>query len=676
MNEKYEEIDEKLILKEDAKLYRDLKEAYDYNYSILNDENLDNTLPIEQIKLEMDNALNQIKDLEKKSYLQMDFIEYNNKLLISDYYEEYINLKKQRDEIYKVIDDNAEYGYTPEMLESDKKALSDIEAKLEKIEALSKSNLHIKEYDGKYLLEKDLEEYKNLIEERERAYDALNDNAEYGYTPEMLEEDKKHLEDIETRIKNMEDLGQKSYNTLNPETPKKHTEDSNESSTDENSDNFEPTGDDLKDLFNITKQALVEGIDPEQKENILQQLDEIIDKIFERDEKIFEDKLAELNTVESKIDLIDKREEQIKNYSELYTSNNPNRDSMLKDRYEQIKIKLDNKYREIKAKGEYCFKNSLKIKESMEYINNTIRNDSIKNEKFNKLLDSLIEARQTNNAEKISNFNNELDNFVHNFNLNKDKLLPYMEAYADVNKNKKIKKEEPTHTIPPTNKKRRKVIKKEKGIKGWFKSYPKLKWLAIGLAVTATLPLTSVVLMQIFSGGWLIAQHLPVIGEGLGSVFHGLNVGLSKIALGGGFKYAAATGEYLKGGIAGAEALYTAASAKCMTALAALAGATPIAKKIADKIVNKREKKKQQLKEKEAKKESTGNNNIIEEEQEKVQETEPVISEKSNENGNPSVEEYNRLKQELEELKKYLENLGLDPQSANLNPEEEVSMKK
>lgn len=145
--------------------------------------------------------------------------------------------------------------------------------------------------------------------------------------------------------------------------------------------------------------------------------------------------------------------------------------------------------------------------------------------------------------------------------------------------------EELTDEVEKPIKFRHKVVKVVKNTHEWFKKHPKVRMLAIGLAILATLPLTAQPIMMVFSTLWHLC-NTSIILKPLCPLFHGLNVGLAPFVKGGKFAFdIAGSGLYTLGGATGAQAMYTAAQAAIFTALSSLgvAGAI-IARKLRKKM--------------------------------------------------------------------------------------------
>lgn len=132
---------------------------------------------------------------------------------------------------------------------------------------------------------------------------------------------------------------------------------------------------------------------------------------------------------------------------------------------------------------------------------------------------------------------------------------------------------------------RHKVVKVVKNVHEWFKKHPKVRILAIGLAILATLPLTAQPIMMVFSTLWRLC-NASIILKPLCPLFHGLNTGLAPFVKGGKFAFdLAGSGLYTLGGAPGAQAMYTAAQSAILTGLSSLGVAgILVAKKLRKKM--------------------------------------------------------------------------------------------
>lgn len=132
----------------------------------------------------------------------------------------------------------------------------------------------------------------------------------------------------------------------------------------------------------------------------------------------------------------------------------------------------------------------------------------------------------------------------------------------------KEKKDEPIEKDKKPKKKRCKVTNVKKGLKDWYKKHPKVKWVAIGLALLATSPLLAQGIMMINSTAWHLFDAIP--GKPLCGLLNSINKGLSTFARFGKYSYVDSIGQYTLGGIEGAQAMYSSIGAVLYSALGAL----------------------------------------------------------------------------------------------------------
>ena len=142
------------------------------------------------------------------------------------------------------------------------------------------------------------------------------------------------------------------------------------------------------------------------------------------------------------------------------------------------------------------------------------------------------------------------------------------ENNIEENENENEKKDEPTEKDKKPKKKRCKVTNVKKGLKDWFKKHPKVKWVAIGLALLATSPLLAQGIMMINSTAWHLFDAIP--GKPLCGLLNSINKGLSTFARFGNYSYVDSIGQYTLGGIEGAQAMYSSVGAVLYSALGAL----------------------------------------------------------------------------------------------------------
>lgn len=129
-------------------------------------------------------------------------------------------------------------------------------------------------------------------------------------------------------------------------------------------------------------------------------------------------------------------------------------------------------------------------------------------------------------------------------------------------------------------KKRMKVVEEKNNIKDWFKKHPRIRIIALGLALALTIYLGMSSLMVINSALWgALGGKGAICG-----VLHGINSGLSHIVGFGTFNFAE-SGLYLNGA---GQALYEVTAPRIIEALGTLAISAPICKTIINKIRNRK----------------------------------------------------------------------------------------
>ena len=347
-----------------------------------------------------------------------------------------------------------------------------------------------------------------------------------------------------------------------------------------------------------------ETLTPEAIKDLIEKMVQLVILKYEQEQALFEKELSEAKTVKEKIQIIDKREVSLIRYIQLMSHESKEIDELLAARRTEVANFVNTSYETAKRDGEYCWKESKAIKESIRYIESVLGNDKDWNPQFATLLDNMEEIIKNPDQEQYENWRAGMQQFAERLKLNPDKMLPYMNARAKlVNPNVSVDNEFNLHGLnldntkgkgqdggpTPPRKPRRKVTKVEDA-KGFFKKHPKLKLVAIGLGILLGSQLGLAGLMMINSTLWSVLG-----GQGaICGILHAINLGLSKIVGVGLFQFTQA-GTYTFLGKAGALALYNAVGAKLTAAAAALGG---IGALIAKKIKNKNEKKKSWLKEK------------------------------------------------------------------------------
>lgn len=353
------------------------------------------------------------------------------------------------------------------------------------------------------------------------------------------------------------------------------------------------------DAINKLKDSIdPENMTPEEIQQIINKIEELVKIIYKKDQDVFEQNLANAKTLQEKLQLIEQRENELDSYEEYFKHTNKEIEELLKASKEQMLGYIKASYNSSKVNGEYCWKEYDKVIESRNYIRSILGKDEELNKQFKTLLDNMDEIIKDPKQEEYENWRLGMQQFAENLNLDPEKMLPYVNARAKVtNNNVSVDKDFNLHGLGLNNdlgkkgeKKKRKKVKSVEKADGFFKKHPKIKLLAIGLAVVLGSQLGLSGLMMINSTVWSLLG-----GQGaICSILHAINVGLSKIVGVGLFKFTEA-GTYTFLGKEGALALYQSVGAKLTTAALSLGG---IGKLIANKIKNKNEKKMSTLKEK------------------------------------------------------------------------------
>lgn len=366
----------------------------------------------------------------------------------------------------------------------------------------------------------------------------------------------------------------------------------------------------IEPTFDAAIEAIKDKLNPEllTPEAIKDLIDKMVQLVilkYEKEQALFEKELSEAKTVSEKLQIIDKREVSLIRYIQLMSHESKEIDELLSAKRTEVANFVNTSYETAKRDGEYCWKESKAIKESIRYIQSVLGNDKDWNPQFQTLMENMEEIIKNPDQEQYENWRAGMQQFAERLKLNPDKMLPYVNARAKVINpavsvdnefnihglnldNSKTKGEGNDLPVPP-RKPRRKVTKVEDA-KGFFKKHPKLKMIAIGLGILLGSQLGLAGLMMINSALWTTLG-----GQGaICGLLHTINLALSKIVGVGLFQFTQA-GTYTFLGKSGALALYSAVGAKLTAAAAALGGIGAV---IAKKIKNKNEKKKSWLKEK------------------------------------------------------------------------------
>lgn len=360
------------------------------------------------------------------------------------------------------------------------------------------------------------------------------------------------------------------------------------------------------------KESLIPELTDEEFELIAQKIDKLIVLLYNKEQNEFEEQLRNTNGVVNKIKLIEKREQRIKEYADLYNHNNEKINERLKAHKDIVIPRITNDYNIAKNNGQYCWKEFENVYDAILYILNRLESNKEIQDEFNSLYVEMLDIIKNPDEEKYNDWRVKMIAFANNNSLDSEKLAIYLTAEAkEINNGlsvdnefninglnlNKIKEEE-----KGKKKNRLKVIAKKAW--KWVKEH-KLVTIAIGLAlVGGTLMLIPQTHMMINSALWMAGNKLGFSASSLAKL-NGLNQALSKTIAGGKFAYNAASGMYTLGGAAGAEALYTAGGAKLVGALEGLlvggavgTGLAAAIKSIAQKIKNKKAKKEKESEEK------------------------------------------------------------------------------
>ena len=359
------------------------------------------------------------------------------------------------------------------------------------------------------------------------------------------------------------------------------------------------------------KESLIPELTDEEFELIAQKIDKLIVLLYNKEQNEFEEQLRNANGVVNKIKLIEKREQRIKEYADLYNHNNEKINERLKAHKEIVIPRLTNGYKTSKNNGEYCWREFENVYDAILYLLNRLENNKEIQDEFNSLYIEMLDIIKNPDEEKYNDWRVKMIAFANNNSLDSDKLAIYLTAEAkEINNGLSVDNEfninglnfNKTKVEEPVKKKNRLKVVAKKAWK-WVKEH-KLVSIAIGLAlVGGTLMLIPQTHMMINSALWMAGNKLGFSASSLAKL-NGLNQALSKTVAGGKFAYNAASGMYTLGGAAGAEALYTTAGAKLVGALEGLlvggavgTGLAATIKSIAQNIKNKKANKEKEVEE-------------------------------------------------------------------------------
>lgn len=366
----------------------------------------------------------------------------------------------------------------------------------------------------------------------------------------------------------------------------------------------------FEELIEKYKEQLTKETPLEEAKNIIDRISDAIIEIYKKEQIEFEENLKNATTLEAKLEIIEKREEKLNEYKNYYNFEqelNSETLAYIEEKKNELNNKITLDYNEKKQNGEYCWKEFSKVNESKKYIDENIK-DELKTQ-FNDLTEKMYDIVNNPNQEQYDNWKNNMNEFVNNSKLDKDKLTPYLTAQLrikhpdktlTVDNNFDIDGLGLTKTETKPIKKRAKVKEVKKGIGAWFKKHKnKLILIGIGLALTTLLVYQiPTVQMMINSALWNIGKAKGTLSLTELNNLHSLNLGISKVAGGGKYAFDAASGLYTLGGQAGAQALYNAGQAGLVHSLMSIAGigglglaASGVITHVIDKIKNWKKKK-------------------------------------------------------------------------------------
>ena len=401
----------------------------------------------------------------------------------------------------------------------------------------------------------------------------------------------------------------------NDDSGKSDDSDSGDSDDSDDTDDEDDLDENNSYSYDEAIRKLIESLSidmPEElKENILNEIDRFVLMIFEKELDKLEHDLSQINTVVAKINYLSDYSSDFSKYLNYYKSENPEINALLEKRHALITEKLFSLYTKRQSQGEYCWQNYKSVKSSMEYIRTSILSNPKAAEIYSRLFQEMFDLVANPLEDKYGTWQNNLGQFVANYDIDFDKVAPYFTAELKmVNKDLAIdgmfnisglsfiKAKEPVVEDKP--KKRRKVTGFKK-ITNWMKEH-KLATIAIGLALAGTsLMLIPQTHMMINSALWAVGKKL---GFGASSLtkLNSTNIALSKVVKGGKYAFNGGSGLYTLGGVAGAKALYTSASAKLVGALQSLlvggsigTGLVAVVKSVAKKIKAKKDAKLERL---------------------------------------------------------------------------------
>lgn len=624
-------------LNEYNRLYDIVEGANDYGDNIVNGDY--------ESKNELNDIEKKMSEIENESIINSKIVVIDERIILESDLENYKNLKADYNYYYDLSNGAMDMGdnvVNGDFNYNDK--IDELEKEINALEAKATLAIKTETIDGREILLSDLKEYKEVKKKYDELYDLSNGAMDMGdniVNGEMSEENQKELDELYEKLESFENRAKLATSKLNNKNTKSDIDENNnnennsnnnaddnknENNTgnndnENNNDNSDNNNDDNNndnkendDLRKKTEEAIEkikETLDPkapkEELDNIIEKMNSLIMILFNYEQSLFESKLKEKNTVEEKMDLIEKRQNELDGYGKFYESENPEISNLLLSSKEKMLNYIKTSYTTSKSSGEYTWTNYESIKESKEYIEANINKDADFKFQFDTLLSKMEDIIKNPEQEQYENWKINMNEFTNKLGLNSSEIIPYMNARAKlINPNLDIDKEYninglglnvgtkgvdpvptptptptpipdptpepsiPTSTEKPPIKQRLKVVAKK--ALNWMKEH-KLITIGLGLA------LTTVLLFSIPATHMMINSCLWGVGKSLGwstatlDSLHGINLGLAKGVAGGKYLFESASGAYTLAGAAGAKALYSAGAANLVGAVTGLTAA-------------------------------------------------------------------------------------------------------
>lgn len=602
-------------LNEYNRLYDIVEGANDYGDNIVNGDY--------ESKNELNDIEKKMSEIENESIINSKIVVIDERIILESDLENYKNLKADYNYYYDLSNGAMDMGdnvVNGDFNYNDK--IDELEKEINALEAKATLAIKTETIDGREILLSDLKEYKEVKKKYDELYDLSNGAMDMGdniVNGEMSEENQKELDELYEKLESFENRAKLATSKLNNKNTKSDIgeNNNNENNNDNNDNNNEDNSNDNKendDLRKKTEEAIEiikETLDPkaskEELDNIIEKMNELIMKLFNYEQSLFESKLKEKDTVEEKMDLIEKRQNELDGYGKFYESKNPEISNLLLSSKEKMLNDIKTSYATAKSSGEYTWANYESVKASKEYIEANIYKDADFKFQFDTLLSKMEDIIKNPEQEQYENWKINMNEFTNKLGLNSSEIITYMNARAKlINPNLDIDKEYninglglnvgtkgvdpvptptptptpipdptpepsiPTSTEKPPIKQRLKVVAKK--ALNWMKEH-KLITIGLGLA------LTTVLLFSIPATHMMINSCLWGVGKSLGwstatlDSLHGINLGLAKGVAGGKYLFESASGAYTLAGAAGAKALYSAGAANLVGAVTGLTAA-------------------------------------------------------------------------------------------------------